>query len=258
MPIDSSNLKIDKIEIASKFYAGVFEKINDRLNLPIVSKHFKLFKTNKLDFENILTLQNTEPLFGISKINNSFIYLFSSPLNEKCTNFTKHALFVPTFYQICFNSLKSTPLSYQVSSNVVINIKNDITTADQPPHIKQVVGLLDVIPETRLINNALSLYTQRQINLPGFYEVKRNNTLLLPLAFNYSRKESNLLCFSNEQLMKIIDEKSYRNINLIEDLSGDITSQILQEAEGKKLWKIFIILTLLFIAIEVALLRFLK
>jgi hypothetical protein len=45
---------------------------------------------------------------------------------------------------------------------------------------------------------------------------------------------------------------------VIEDLSGDITSQILQGAEGKKLWKIFIILTLLFIGLEIALLRFLK
>ena len=32
LSLDSANLKIDKIEMASKFYVGVFEKINDRLN----------------------------------------------------------------------------------------------------------------------------------------------------------------------------------------------------------------------------------
>jgi hypothetical protein len=256
--LDSSNLKIDKIELASKFYAGVFEKVNDRLNLPLVNKHFKLLKTNRIDFETILMLQNSDPLLGVAKRNNSEIYLFSSPLNEKCTNFTKHALFVPTFYQICFNSIKSVPLFYPVSSNIVITIKNDITSVDQAPHIKQVNGNLDVIPESRIVNNALSLYTQRQINLPGHFEVERNKVILLPLAFNYSRKESNLLCLSNEQLLKTIEDKSFKNITLVEETNGDIGSQILQGAEGKKLWKIFIILTLLFIAIEIALLRFLK
>lgn len=256
--LDSSKLKVDKIELASKFYAGVFEKISDRLNLPLVTNHFKLARTNNMDFETILMLQNSDALFGLSRKDNALVYLFSVPLNEKCTNFPKHALFVPTFYQICFNSLKSVPLSYQASSNVVINIKNDIASADQPPHIKQVGGLLDVIPESRALNNSIALYTQRQINLPGFFEVQRNNTLLLPLAFNYSRKESNLKCLDAEQLKKIIDDNAFKNIQLIEDASIDITGQIQQGAEGKKLWKIFIILTLLFIGIEIALLRFLK
>ncbi len=256
--LDSSKLKVDKIELASKFYAGVFEKISDRLNLPLVTNHYKLARTNSMDFETILMLQNSDALFGLSRKDNALVYLFSVPLNEKCTNFPKHALFVPTFYQICFNSLKSVPLSYQASSNVVINIKNDLATADQPPHIKQVGGLLDVIPESRVLNNGMALYTQRQISLPGFFEVQRNNTLLLPLAFNYSRKESNLKCRNAEQLKKIIDDKAFKNIQLIEDTSVDITGQIQQGAEGKKLWKIFIILTLLFIGIEIALLRFLK
>lgn len=256
--IDSSNLKIDKIEMGSKFFSGVFEKVSDRLNLPIVTKHFKILKTNNTDFETILALQNSDILFGVNKNSNSLIYVFSSPLNEKCTNFSKHALFVPTFYQICFNSLKSVPLFYQVSSNIVISLKNDFITVDQPPHIKQVNGQLDIIPESRLVNNSLSIFTQHQINIPGFFEVSRNNLLLLPLAFNYSRKESNLLCLNNDELKKIIETKNFKNIDLIEDLSSDITLQILQGADGKKLWKIFIILTLLFIAIEIALLRFLK
>jgi hypothetical protein len=116
--LDSSNLKVDKIELASKFYAGVFEKVNDRLNLPLVTKHYKLIKTSNIDFESILLLQNSDALLGLSKKSNSSVYLFSSPLNEKCTNFSKHALFVPTFYQICFGSLKSVPLSYHVSSTI--------------------------------------------------------------------------------------------------------------------------------------------
>lgn len=255
---DSSSLKFDKIESASTFYSGVFEKINDRMNLPTITKHFKLQTYSKMDFEGILTLQNADVFFGESKKNNATVYLITSPLNEKCTNFSKHALFVPTLYQICFNSVKALPLFYNVSSNVLITIKNDITLKDQPVHIKQVSGDFDIIPESRLINNALSLFPHNQINVPGFFEVLRNNTLLIPLAFNYSRKESDLNCLNNEQLNKIINDKTFMNINIIENTANELTSFIQQGTEGKRLWKLFIILTLLFIAAEVAILRLLK
>ena len=255
---DSSSLKVDKIESASTFYSGVFEKINDRMNLPTITKHFKLQTYSKMDFEGILTLQNSDVFFGESKKNNATVYLITSPLNEKCTNFSKHALFVPTLYQICFNSVKALPLFYNVSSNVLITIKNDITLKDQPVHIKQVSGDFDIIPESRLINNALSLFPHNQINVPGFFEVLRNNTLLIPLAFNYSRKESDLNCLNNEQLNKMIIDKTFTNINIIENTANELTSFIQQGTEGKRLWKLFIILTLLFIAAEVAILRLLK
>ena len=255
---DSSSLKVDKIESTSAFYSGVFEKINDRMNLPTITKHFKLQTYSKMDFEGILTLQNSDVFFGESKKNNATVYLITSPLNEKCTNFSKHALFVPTMYQICFNSVKALPLFYNVSSNVLITIKNDITLKDQPVHIKQVSGDFDIIPESRLINNALALFPHNQINIPGFFEVLRNNSLLIPLAFNYSRKESDLNCLDNEQLTKIINDETFTNINIIENTANELTSFIQQGTEGKRLWKLFIILTLLFIAAEVAILRILK
>lgn len=256
--LDSTTIKTDKIELASKFYDGVFEKNEDRMNLPVVTKHYSLSKTSRNDFEPILSLQNGDPFLGRGRFANAILYLFSAPLNESSTNFNKHALFVPTFYQICFSSLRSAPLFYQTSSNVVVNLKNDGTMSEQPPHIKKADNTLDVIPEMRIINNSVFLYTQRQINTPGFYEVSHLKQVLLPMAFNYSRKESDLKCYSDEDLTKLLSEKGWKSVSLISDTQADISKQILLGAEGKKLWKLFIILALLFIAVEVALLRLLK
>jgi hypothetical protein len=256
--LDSVPLKTDKIELASGFYKGVFEKLEDRLNLPLVNKHFRFVKGTRSDFEAILFLQNGDVLLGMSRMNNARTYLFSSPLNEKSTNFHKHALFVPTLYQICFNSLRPAPLFYYVSSNVVINLKSDLLSTDQPPHIKKTDNTVDIIPEIRSINNSQFLYTQRQVNAPGFYEVTRNKEPMLPLAFNYSRKESDLNCYSPDELTKTIGEYGWRSVNLVSDTQSDISKQIRLGAEGKKLWKLFIILTLVFIGIETLLLRLLK
>ncbi|MBX3164724.1 MAG: BatA and WFA domain-containing protein [Bacteroidetes bacterium] len=256
--LDTSKLKVNKIELASGFYAGVFEKTEERMNLPLVNKHFKFQKTGRNNSEAILMLQNADDFLSRNKLNNAVLYLFSAPMNESASNFGKHALFVPTLYQICFSSLKSAPLFYTTNSNVVINLKNDLSVQEQPPHIRNSNGNIDIIPEMRIVNNALSLFTRNQISQTGFYEVSRNNSSLLPLAFNFSRQESDLQSYSADEIKNIISEKGFKNLSLIEDTGADISAQVLQIAEGKKLWKLFLLLTLLFIALEAALLRLLK
>lgn len=257
-PSDSTRLKTEKIEMASGFYEGVFEKMEDRINLPLVNKHYPVARASRSDVESIITLQDGSLLLARTRLNNAVVYLFTAPLSEGATNFAKHALFVPTFYKVAFSSLRSVPLFYQASTNVVINLRNEGNMGEQPPHIRKLDTTLDVIPELRTVNNSVFLYTQRQIAQPGFYEVSRQNTVLLPLAFNYARKESDLRCYTGDELAELIASKGWRSVNLVSDTQESISRQIQLGAEGKKLWKLFIILALLFLVAEVALLRLLK
>jgi hypothetical protein len=256
--LDTFSIKTDKIETANKFYSGVFEKMEDRINLPLITKHFKTSRNSKSNFENILSLQNGDVLLGLNRFGNGSLYLSSAPLNDNAGNFGKHALFVPTIYRICFNSLKASQLFYEVHSNNVINLKNEAGTSEQPPHIRELNNKADIIPEIHQVNNSMLLYTRSQISSPGFYQVIKNNTPVLPLAFNYSRTESDLACYTPDELEKIISDKSLKNFSVMQNTSEDISKQILEEAQGKKLWKLFIILALTFVLVEILLLRFLK
>lgn len=257
--LDTFTLKSDKIEMANKFYTGVFEKMEDRLNLPVINTHFKLSKNSRSNFENILVLQNGDPLLGFNRFKNGLVYLSSAPFSSEGGNMSKHALFVPTIYRMCFNSLKSTPLFYEVNANSVLNLKNEAGNSnDQPPHIKEINNKADIIPEIHTLNNSMFLYTRSQIKTPGFYEVFKNTVAVFPLAFNYSRTESNLTCYTPEEITTIIESKLYKHIHVMDNTDDDITKQISNEAQGKKLWKLFILLALTFILIEILLLRFLK
>ncbi len=256
--LDTNAVKTDKIETGNKFYTGVFEKIEDRLNLPVVNKHYKLVQNTKSNFEALLLLQNADILLGENKFNSGSLYLFTAPFNQNCTNFSKHALFVPTIYRVCFNSIRSGQLFYEVNANNILTIKNEGNLSEQPPHVKEINNKLDIIPELLTVDNSLLLYTHSQIALPGFYEVNKNNLPVLPLAFNYSRKESDLTCYTPDEITKWISDKGLKNFKMIENAQQDIAKQIAEGAQGKKLWKIFIILALGFIIIEITLLRFLK
>ena len=78
------------------------------------------------------------------------------------------------------------------------------------------------------------------------------------LSFNYNRNESFPDYYSSEEFKNILDGKGFKTTVFDNSNSETIASKITSEAQGKPLWKYFIWLTLLFIAAEIALVRFLK
>jgi hypothetical protein len=80
----------------------------------------------------------------------------------------------------------------------------------------------------------------------------------MPLAFNFNRLESGLDFYTSDDIEKLIIDNhlvSYKNL-----IAGEkpLTTSIQEIGGNTKLWKLFIILTLIFIALEIALIRFLK
>ena len=116
----------------------------------------------------------------------------------------------------------------------------------------------DVIPEIRVINNRINIYTQNQINTPGFYNLNFKNNPLEALAFNYNRAESGLDFFTNEDIEKNLNEHHLVSFKSLAAGEKSITSSVAEISGNTKLWKLFIILTLIFVATEIALIRFLK
>ncbi|HRH12707.1 MAG TPA: hypothetical protein PLU73_14395, partial [Bacteroidia bacterium] len=92
----------------------------------------------------------------------------------------------------------------------------------------------------------------------GFYSVNMNKEALFPLAFNFSRKESDLTCYSKEELNSILTEKGLNSFQIIESDLKDPFTVLNAGLNGTPLWKLFVILALSFLLIEIILLRFIK
>ena len=78
------------------------------------------------------------------------------------------------------------------------------------------------------------------------------------LAFNYNRKESDMYFMNQEDLQKQIDENGLKNIEIIEADEKMITNTLQDVNEGKKLWKLFLILALIFLLSEIIIIRVFK
>ena len=256
--LDTARSRMKEIDFQMPFYNGVFDKKDERMNVPMVLSHYSLLKSNRTDFESVLKLQNGDDFLGVSSSEGGECYLMSSALDNNASNFGKHALFVPSVYIMCLNSLKQSPLYFKVSSNEAISIKQNIQQKEKPALIKALESTIETIPESRLINNQLTLFTQNQITKPGFYQIFQNDSIIAPLAFNYARVESNLDCYASNEIKAIIERKGWKNASVMDSNENNLTQTLLENEQGKHLWKLFIFLALLFVVLEILLLRLLK
>lgn len=255
---DSTKLKLEKTDFKQGFYEGVFDKVDERMDLPQIQKHFVFNLSSRSNFVPVLKLQNGETWLGELPIKNSKLFVFASSFDLNSTNFCKHALFVPTIYKLGINSLKPTPLYYRTQTNAAIHLNALKEESEEPVHIQELNNKFDVIPETKIVNNQLNIFTQNQITNPGFYRVTFKTNPLLALAFNYDRLESNLSFYTAEELEKTLEEKRLTSFKILNAGEKSLTSGIQEISGNTKLWKLFIILTLLFVAIEIALIKLLK
>jgi hypothetical protein len=256
--LDTTNIKTQSINFEQGLYEGVFDKVDQRMDLPKVFEHFEFTKTTNSNSQGLVLLQNGQFLVSLNTLGNGKVYVFSIPSDETSSNLLKHALFVPTLIKMAILSLKPSSVYYKTAINEVISLNNTSNFSDKPLHILKVDKKVDVIPEHRLLNNTTALYTQNQITEAGHYNVEENNVIIKDLAFNFDRKESDMNFMTQEDLQKQIDEKGLKNVSVIELNEKSLTNALQEVNDGKKLWKLFLILALVFLAAEILIIRLIK
>ncbi|HQQ94154.1 MAG TPA: BatA and WFA domain-containing protein [Bacteroidia bacterium] len=255
---DSSETRVEEINRNAPFYTGVFERKDENMNLPNIKWHFKFSRMNKSDGDALLSFVNKDAFLFQGRRKASFCYLFSAPLDPQFGNFIRHALFVPTIYRICFSALQQQELSYPVFSRAGIRFNSQKTDEESPPHLLKQDGTSDLIPVLRKTNSGTEIFTNELVQEPGFYLLKQSDKLLAELAFNYNRRESDLKSYSADEIRDYISRLGIKHIKVLDSGPQEFTEQVIHGDEAKGLWKIFIILALVWVAAEIAVLRILK
>jgi hypothetical protein len=251
--IDTSKNKVREINLKHPVYVNVFDgQPKGNLNLPIVSAHYLISKGTTAFKNNILTLKDGNPFLTEYKVGNGKVYLSTVSLDKESSNFTNHALFVPTLYNIALLSQKNYPLFYTIGTNATIDLNR--TEKDNVYHIKN--NTIDIIPRLRNTNNSTTIFINSEIKTAGNYTLENNKTKI-GLAYNYNRSESDLAYLSSTDIDEIINSSSI-NAQYIDLENGTIQSALIDLNIGKKYWKYCIILALLFLAVEIILIKIFK
>ena len=250
---DTSKTKVRDINFNHPIYQNVFDgKPEGNINLPIVSNHYTLSSSTTAFKSSLLNLKDGSPFLTAYKVGNGTVYLSTVTLSKESSNFSNHALFVPTLYNIALLSQQNLPLFHTIGNNSTIELNR--TEKDNIYHIKN--EKIDLIPQTRNNNNYTTIFVNSGINEAGNYSLENEQTKI-GLAYNYNRSESELTYFNIEQLEELIANNGIK-ASFIDTTSGTIKTALNELNIDTTYWKYCIILALLFLAAEIALIKLLK
>lgn len=263
--LDTFSTKISAINREHIIYENVFDapalENAENMDLPAVHKQYRLSRLSQSKEEWLMRTRNGNNALSRYPLGNGFVYLSATPLHEDFSNFTKHAIFVPTLFQIALNSRPTGKLFYTIGRDNFVEISNLASKYSGNDNIYHIVSenrTVDFIPEAKAFDSRIRLFLHDQIVNSGNYFITRGDGTISSVAFNFDRKESDLASFSAEDLKKIIQNPALKSFSLIDSDVKIIGKKIGEISEGIKLWKYCIIFALFFLTAEVVLLRWWK
>lgn len=251
---DSSFIKashgLQAPDFKNPFFQGLFEKNEKGMNmpfaLPVISWAVK--------GDVLLKFKNDEPFLSLFPSEKGKVYLAATPLQERYTNFANHSIFVLVMYKAGFNSItEGERLAYSFQDPT---ISVDLENYNSEKLYTLSSGDFKIIPGQRIVGRKLILEVPKDQLKPGFYELKSGDKVEKWLAFNYGKEESIQEFYDSEYLTKSLgQDKNVQVYNV--DNAEDFIKKFKNENIGVPLWKYCLILCLVFLAIEILLIRFL-
>ncbi len=250
--------KIADINLNHPVYADVFESVPQIIDLPQVTSYYSVSRISKSAQDFLMKLQNGEPFLSIQDCGQGKVFLLSVPLNTEFSNFPKHALFVPTLYKIAMMSRMQPPLYYVIGRDNIVEVPVALKgEKDMVLKLKNTAGNDEIIPQLQNYYGRISLLLNDQVRNNGNY-LLTNSDPITGIAFNYDKAESDMKCFTQDEINSFIDKNNLKNTTLLEGKAKSLSTVVAELNQGKKLWKTFVLLALLFLASEVVLLRLWK
>lgn len=254
---DSSDSKVEGVNLESALFKNVFTAWEDRIDLPKTSKIYSTQTRTNSNSERLLTLSNGQPLLTSYQSGAGRVYVVSTSLRDEWTNFHRHALFVPAMYNIAINSTNSAVSMEVIGSNEMVKVNSDVENSE----VLKMVGVendLTFVPEIIRQASGVGIQVHDQISDKGHYLLQsEDGDSIQTVSFNYNRLESNLNTLTAEEFIGNLKEKGLQNVQILDDTVEALANKVKETKDGKHLWRLFLILALGCLLIETILIRIL-
>ena len=239
--IENSEKLITKINFGHPLFANVFEKKIDNFQFPNSKTRFVL-KTNS---SSILSYEDQNPFLLSIQNALSSVYVFAAPINKSNSNFQNSPIIVPIFYNMGQNSQKSGINALVIGENKALII-DAVLGKDEIIEIKN--NNQKFIPTQQILNSKVKMNFNENPEIAGNFGAFSKEKLLKNISFNYSRTESDL---------QLANKNALSEFKIIDNI-GTVFDQIISDRTDNQIWKILLILTLLFLVLELLIQKFVK
>ena len=243
---DTSQIQIGSINMDSRLFRNSFSKIDTRMDLPFVRNSKSLTRYD----EWLIKDKMNKVVVALQEKSNRNILVFSTPMTEANRVFYTHPIFIPLMYNFMSDAQRY-PVYYNIDEINTLYLENNQDLGDRYYSIRK--GEEQRIPEQYTVNSGVKIHLPQDFEAETYSVYLKENEITM-FSLNYSRKESLSEFYTKADLEK----NTKKNLQILdkEDISVDFIEQSI--SYRKDLWYYSLLLALLFLVLEVFLIRFWK
>ena len=233
----SSEKQITQIVFDHPLYQNVFEKRVVNFQYPTVNSYYQA-NTNAT---SVLNYEDGKPF--IFQKNNT--YFLSAPINLENSNFQNSPLIVPTFYNMAQQSLALPNLYYTIGKQNNFDVPIQLME-DEILKIKDSSNVFIPLQQTKA--NKVAVTTIEEPATSGTYDIVKETDFITNISYNFNRNESNL---------QYLNTENWNGVNNNASISA-LFESITEANNINSFWKWFVIFAVLFLLLEMLVLKFFK
>ena len=245
---------VSSINVRDAVFSLVFQQLPQNMALPKTTAGFittRLTSTNALP---ILQFSDGTYYFTKYSFGSGTLYLSAVPLDQKVTDLPSSPVFAPMLYNMAVMKSSSNNSSYVIGKENEAMVDADEGGSEEALRLKGTSE--EIIPAQRSIGSRRIITIGDEIHESGFYALQDSRSNIAAwYALNFDRRESDMKFLTNEELKELAP---MQNIRVIENTQRNLADVISGQRFGLPLWKVSVIFVLIFIALEILLLKFWK
>ncbi len=243
-------LSVSSRDLKNPFVKDVYKKVPENVLLPKVKKCYEL--QGSLSSQRILSLKDGSDILTRTKVGAGAVFQFAMPLTDDYSTMVDHELLVLIMLKMAFSKRVKQKLAYPLFTKEAISLGGENSFAA----LSLVKGGRAILLENGFGAEGSRFWLNDEVDEAGVYSLQNTNgDELAKLALNHSRKESRQQFATDDDLH---NQLKGITINNISGNVAEIKTATDTISNGRPLWKVFIGLCLIFLLIEILLLRFLK
>ena len=252
--IVSKPLSCKMLNSESIYFKGALETTDARIDMPQTLKHYTI-SGGANGSELIMGLEDNSPLLVSYPADNGKVILSAVAMNDDWGNAHRHALFFVPLHNIGIMNSAQQKLYNVIGVDQMQRVILPSDRSDEAVVLHARKGSEEFIPEQRRLGNETALYFHNQAHTSDWYDLLRGGQPLGTLAFNLNRRESDLSCYSEEELKKMSEDLG-EQFSVTSADTKNIAKSVSDRLNGKPLWPWFLVFSLLCFLTEIILLRF--
>lgn len=239
--LENKEKRITKINFSHPLFNGVFENKISNFQYPKTNNSFAIASANPA----ILSYEDQSPFLTSLRNTIGSVFVFSAPINSVNSNFQQSPLIVPVFYKMALQNQNTGINAFTIgttnpyfvdvllSKDAILNVKNTVE---------------NFIPVQQIMSTKVKMTFNDYPEQAGNFGIFNKETWIENISFNYNRTESDL-AQANEDIVS-----DFKTIDAIRTVFDTLQTN----RTDNQVWKWFLIFALLLLAIEMAIIRFVK